>query len=346
MLHFIEAAGTPRQVAAVIRETLRSEIKISYALHQEKLQAHPAAHIEKKLIALQHSVEKYFPNLLAELRGLAAGAAVPLRDALVFSFEEELLSTEVSFEEERRAGREYHERCTAFAIRDGAHYWFGHNEDWDIELPLYVARVKPRGAPAFLAVGNAGQLPGTVAGLNEHGLAYSGNSIYGSTTDHGLPKTYCLRSFLGARNFADVASLVRQSPRTLGNNSIIISESEKKIATIEWSARKLEIFEPDTDFFVHTNHFLLPKMRAEQAKLPSRSSLARYRRANRLISRLSSPTLTDLQKILSDHAYNPIGICRHGKSTTLASLIFDVTGRALHIAYRSPCQNSYQTFAL
>ncbi len=328
MYPYLEVTGTHQQIGEAIGEQFRTEIKRSLAHHFRKIKIKDPQ-LQQNLAALTRTATRFFPDFIQELQGIARGSGQLFERLLIFSFEEELLPAE---------------KCTTVAFQNKTGVFFGHNEDWNIPLALYIIKAKPVGKPAFIGVANAGQFPGTVAGLNEFGIAYSGNSIATALNPKGLSKTYCLRSFLEATSLAKAIDRVAHHQRTIGNNSILVSGKEKKILSLEWSPTALQAM-PENMATCHTNHFLSKRLLPHETRRSNNSPI-RYHTARAFLTTQNPQSLNDLATLLSSHAHAPQSICRHGKTHTLASILIDATNLTLSIAAGPPCSHKYTTYPL
>jgi isopenicillin-N N-acyltransferase-like protein len=329
MFPYIEVSGTHRDIGRAIGETLSLPIKKSLSAHFGRLHQIKKILSPKVVQALTKTVERYFPRFVDEVRGISEGSNVSFDKLLQFSFEEELMPGE---------------KCTSLAVKSGKTILFGHNEDWDIKLPLYVVKARPKGQPRYVSVANAGQFPGTVAGLNEYGFAYAGNSIATKINFHGLPKTYCLRSFLECKTITDAITVIAQAPRAIGNNSVLVSQKEQQIVALEWSPYAYSITEADRGLG-HTNHYI-SKLHSQQSVKTSYSSAQRLRFIEKRMLQLKKPTLGLMKRILRTHINSRVSICRHTGWKTLASIIVDTTARKMYVSDGTPCNHSYKTFSL
>lgn len=329
MLPYIEVKGTHRQIGQAIGEETRNEVasalKMHFGrLHQRKLKKQNAA-IKK----LTSTVEKFFPDYIEEVKGIGDGANQPFEQLLLFSFEEELSPGE---------------KCSSLALKTKNNIFFAHNEDWDLGLPLYMVKAKPKGKPAFISLANAGQFCGTVVGMNEYGFVYGGNSINTKLDFNGLPKVYCLRSFLECKTISDAVKIISKAKRAIGNNSVLVSRKQMSVATLEWSPQKFIL--KKCDKVAHTNHFITKEMSAHQTTSTSRSSKARYDFLKTTLEKNEGMSLKEIKNIMSTHINSNFAICQHGTYVTLASVIVDVNKRVFFVSHGNPCRHKYLKYEL
>jgi len=325
--------GSHKAIGRALGEGLREEISRSLNIYFDANKNEKGKTAEFQ--SLLRIAKKEFPAFVEEAEGIAEGSNQPLELILRFSFEEELVPGE---------------HCTSVAIKKKGKILYGHNENWDLSLDLYVAKVKPDGKPAFLSVGYAGQFP--IMGLNEEGVAFSGNSVETTICYTGLPKTYLLRSFLETRNIKDAISRVSNAKtgRSIGNISIIASAKESRMVQLEWSPERVDSLESDS-FLTATNYFKSGKMQEYQHwdKADVKFLLKRLGRLDELAKSVNNLSLDSMKKILRDHFNKPESICKHEKgdgTNTIGSLIMEPAKGKLHFAYGKPCETEYTEYKL
>ena len=281
-------------------------------------------------------ISKHFPQYLSELRGLANGSSIPLRDVLLLGNEETILNSAQN-------------RCTTFAYAGAESVVLGHNEDWEAgyEDKLYVVRATPREGAAFLSLAYLGCLGGSSVALNEHGVAFSGNSILeGSQT--GIPKNIILRSQIEAKNIKEFEGLATFKPRAVPNHSMAI-DRKGDIVSIEVGLKQQSVCYTSGKY-VHTNHPTHKKMiQLETGSMEN--SIARYTTAKKLIS--NNPLDDKLAKeILRSHEKKPDTICIHPQTEgyshhrTVASAVVNLSELSLSVTLGNPCRSRYEKFYL
>lgn len=329
MFPFIEVAGTHRQIGEAIGEALRKQITTGLGGYLGRLQARKRKPKPEQIASLTKIVKKYFPDFVEELEGMAEGSGQPISQFLKYSFEEELLPAE---------------RCTTLAVKSKNTIIFAHNEDWDVGLPLYVIKAKPKNKPSFLALAQAGQFPGMV-GYNDRGLIFSNNSLDTRINFKGIPKLYCLRKFFECSTVDEVVSSIARHDRASGNNSLFVSSCEKRIASLEWTPGSYHLEEAERGLG-HTNHFLDKKLKSEQNFETTYSSLHRLLHLEGNLLLKENPGLNDVKKTMRAHLNDKVSICRHTGSQTLASVIVDTGAQKMLVAAGNPCSHPYRSYSL
>ncbi|MBI1917281.1 MAG: hypothetical protein HYS12_21485 [Planctomycetes bacterium] len=137
-----EARGTPRELGRQHGEQARARIQafLNYLAHSLRLSREA---IRSRALRFLPLFERYCPQLVEEVRGLAEGADVSFSDALAVQIRGEL-------------GQVNGEGCTTFVVSArgtaGGQVLIGQNSDVKPELEdlAYVLRLEPEGKPALL----------------------------------------------------------------------------------------------------------------------------------------------------------------------------------------------------
>lgn len=338
---YIEVSGTNYQIGCAIGEHIREKIQ-DYGMRMKALYSTlvkgSGYNLGRMATKTKRLTEKYFPQYLDELRGIANGSGISLNEMLLLCSEETLLET-------IKGGK-----CTTFAYACSEGALLCHNEDWlpGYEDDLYIVKAKPKKGASFLSLAYIGALPGSSVALNNYGIAFSGNSLLGGAQE-GLPKNIILRSQIEARTLEEFEKIASFSPRAIPNHSMAI-DKEGHMLSMELALDRYCAFYTNDAFFVHTNHALHPHI-ASLEIVPIKDSTARYNTAfeklqnNRLSSSLA-------KKILRSHDKEPYTICAHAKteeghnSQTAASIIVNVNDVSMLIAQGNPCKSKYKAYSL
>jgi isopenicillin-N N-acyltransferase-like protein len=297
--------------------------------------------------SLDPILEAHAPDLLIEMRGIAAGASCDLVDVLLINARSELMGA---------MGE-----CTALAaapeVTVQGQVLLGQNWDWytAIEAEPILLHIRQPGRPEILTLTEAGQV--AKIGLNSAGLGVCLNFLGHEHRGQGLPVHVLLRQMLGCAHLGEAVRAALSVPRA-GAANILLAHAEGEILDLELTATDADFLHGDTGWLVHANHFESPRLRGGDTDLPtSMSTLARAARARRLLSAAAvEPGISEdtFRAILRDHAYGSYAICRHAepaepslqRTATCASAIMDLSGRTLHLAVGQPCQAQYQAFSL
>ena len=293
--------------------------------------------------------EKHCPHLVAEIRGLADGAAVSLEEAYLLQIRGEVL------------GAMDLGGCTTFAIGpDGTaagSRLIGQNSDMghaQEEVGIVLHAVPDRG-PRLLMWTFGGQLG--YHGMNSVGVAQFANSLSGGPGWRlGLPHYPLKRRMLEQTTVDEVLAQMDAMPVS-SNGNYMLTGGCARIVDVELTPEGYATIDPDERaFLVHANHFLSDRFRTpdtDTEALPD--SLHRQRRMTDLIAtRWGHITVDDMKEFLSDHQDGPKSICRHDTDEafdramtvgkTVASLIAEPDAGRLHVATGNPCEGRWAAY--
>ena len=278
-------------------------------------------------------IEELHPDILDEAKGLAKGAEVPFSEILVSLCEEELLEYNIS-------------RCTsvAFETKDGP--LLGHNEDW---LPayrnngLYLVKGDIDGE-RFLALSYMATIPGGSCGMNDKGLAYSGNSISSKRFRIGLPRSIQLRSMLQAGSRQKVTAIGDERYSITGNE--LFAWANGLLYDVEDLFLHQERF-ISHQYLAHTNH---PINQDDQTEVNThRESVKRLEKVEEMLIANPVRTIETMKEILTEHS---TGICGHPvkddpyNGVTIGSILANPKKQWLEICYATPCDHEYIRYSL
>jgi predicted choloylglycine hydrolase len=324
----LDARGTPYEIGHRIGAAAPDlvgrtvELVCRFELSREEL--------ARRLAPVERRLRERLPRVLEEAEGLAEGAGIDRRDALVLSVASDLHG--------RLPGW-----CSLGAVPGGAGVLVGKNLDTSPEMAdvQVVERLVPEGGLAYVHVTAAGAM-WTDGGVNEAGLALVNSSLAAAEPDpEGLPDGIVARELLA--RCETVAAAVELAERhgfmTLGEN-ILVADAAGDAAVIEklpgaQSVRRGEAL-------VACNHPLAARL----DRLMSASDAIRQNSEGRLAhldgaahSR-SRWTVEDLASVLRDHEG---GVCQHGADGlwTVASLIASPSERRLWAAGGPPCKTEF-----
>ncbi|BCB75365.1 C45 family autoproteolytic acyltransferase/hydolase [Phytohabitans flavus] len=263
----------------------------------------------------------------AELRGIAAGAGVPLHDVVLLNAFE---AVEVARQVELGG-------CTAVALPGPI---LAQNWDANPSLAATVGIHLHRGPdiPTTVLLASPGGL-GWI-GLNAHGVALVNNDLLTRAVRPGVPSQAVRRDALAQATAARALHAIVSRP-AVGGRAYLLADAGGDVVTVEVAAEAGPAVTRHPGGTVHTNHALAPTIAAHEdsdlltATYPS--SHARLRRATDLATR---PDATP-HLVLTDHAGQPLSICRHPSAeeptVTAASVVFDCARRHATITLGNPC---------
>lgn len=368
-LQLLVLDAMPRQRGQIHGETLAGRIHthLERWLHflGEETGLEPRRYLRQFLADTDFipAAEKWTPDLLEELRGIAEGsrADFDLIFARMLSDEEPWYRLGVKF-----GDGVFGEHCSALGVHEPGqpHPIIAQNMDtaFVMDGSQVVLHIKQPGSPVeALVFTAAGKI--SLCGLNNFGVGICCNTLLqlDYRTD-GLAEDFVVRGVLQQRSLADALAFMRRIEHASGQNYII--GGREGIVDLECSAHKVveQRPRPQANRLYHTNH---PLANDDQAIF--RRRLERHGEANR--RQLASSTTTydryatlqakagdfsagltleRIKEILCTHEGGaPICIDRGaGKLVTLGSLIMELGERPLlHAAGGPPCSTPYQVFS-
>lgn len=271
------------------------------------------------------------PGLVAEIEGMAEGAAAPWWQMFAASAFEEL---EQLIEPARAAAPS---RCSAFAVHRDGRTWLGHDEQWlaaDTATSAVVVAV-PDDGPAFASPTVASCLP--AVGINAHGVAQAIMSLTAEDDGLGTPRVVVSRAGLQAADPGDAVARATP-PGRAGGYAHLFAFADGEHFVVETSATGSAVVQDDC----HTNHYLdeglATRSRAGKA---SRGRLAALREevAGR---RFDGPE--DVRQALAIHRGDPEHVCRHPierdgdePEAVIFAMACDPENRRLWVRGGTPC---------
>ena len=255
------------------------------------------------------AIGRHTPDLLEEVRGLAAGAGVD--PDLMFALQ--LMDEEWFYRRGAGLRRRAPDKCSSLAIVEpGGPTWIGQNMDLGRythghQVALRIAA--DGGHPGSLVFTTAGVI--ALMGVNDAGLGVCVNSLPQlPSAPQGVPVAFVVRRLLQARTVAEAAALVLEIPHATNQHYLLAEPGA--LRSFEASAAGVtEYRPPDPRRIFHTNHPLTEEQGTPEAEAARHNSA---RRLASVVGRLSggAPGLADIQASLSacDDPDNPV--CRTG----------------------------------
>ena len=260
-------------------------------------------------------VEAFDPAYVAEMRGIARGAAVAFEDVMLLNCRTEILQ----LAKRGTPAEDDPDGCTGAillpeATADGA-LLHGQNWDWKSECAEtgVVLRIRREDGPDILTFVEAGGL--ARAGLNAAGIAVTANYLE-SDRDYrqeGVPLSLLRRKALEQSQVALAIRTFYATPKSASNN-IMLSHASGFAIDIECAPDESFLLEPQDGMLVHANHWRSP---AALAKLKDTGiaatpdSVYRDRRVlDALRAKRGRLTMEDLRAAFFDDWQSPWSVCR------------------------------------
>ena len=311
-----------------------------------------AAGLLKKFIPMYlPAAEKYAPEIIEEMKGMAAGAKVDLQDILFLNITYEISTPSVM-------------GCTAFAAAGeavaGGGVIAGQNFDYigPWEEFVLLLKMKPLAGPQILAVTAAGCLG--LIGLNSAGISLNLNLLKNkdSMTPHaGVPTHIILRKVFSCETISEAITAIASAEGRAAKN-YLVTNRQGDITDIETTTDDLDIQFPERGILTHANYFKTDRFKSNDIApmfLPD-SYIRSHRLFELMESRHGSLSVDVMKQLLQDHNNHPSSICRHPNPRaplpiskmmkTLVSVISCPEEQKAYIALGNPCENEYFEYSL
>lgn len=290
------------------------------------------------------AAQRWTPELLEEIGGIAEGSGIPRDTILALQFLEEM-----SWFIQRLFGAHPDGQCTVLGAFDQGDYpailaQNADNPDF-FSGRQTLLHVKHSGSPreAFVLT-----IPGLIGayGLNSRGVGVGVNEMVHcmNKSTEGLGTQFVARGILARSTVEEAIEFVRAVKHASGNTFTIGGPG--RVTAYECGPGKVVPFIPGEAATVtyHTNHPLANDDRAPGEPPPDPGSHARLEALERRLGQAQWPLTVEAAKdILSGHDSEEYPVCRH--DVTRFSLVMELSARpVLHVATGPPCRSEFWTF--
>lgn len=304
-------------------------------------------------------VEKYNPDYIEEVQGIADGAGMKLADLMVLNSRTEL--QKLSCNSKDKSGRlislhpqEELEACTSIAVTgektvDGATYvgqtW--DNYSWCDDCLIFHIIEQKNGKPSIAYCGEAGII--CRSGINSAGIGDGVNSLSTNApvSFEGVPLQFLLRGVLDADNLGAAIDAVNGGKNAAVNN-IMIAHKDNEAANVEMDSDCCGILYPIDFILTHANHYVsVGHPRYPHIDMGSGNSFVRHNRSDKLLRMIDRKiSMEDIKKVFSDHGDKPQCICRHidkrypseEQIKTVFSFVCNLTTLEMEFSPHNPCE--------
>jgi isopenicillin-N N-acyltransferase like protein len=300
----------------------------------------------------QQLIEQDYPELLAEMAGIAEGAGVRLSEIVTLNCRGEIVY-DTGF------GREI-EGCTSFSLAAPAagdgHVYAGQNWDWrhQVRHTVIILRVVQPPKPTLIMQVEAGQIGRH--GANSEGIALNANGLGGRFDNSiGVPQTVIRRLVLDSANINDALWVLTKTRAHIASNALLTHRSGFSI-DLETTPGAIGWLYPTDGLLVHGNHYQagIPPQLAATYRPMSPDSLLRVPRVQKGLAAAAScdksvDVRTTIRTTMSDHLGYPESVCTHPDDrqnpvrqwSTLVSSCVDLTTGDYYLSPGVPCEHPY-----
>ncbi|KAK4939846.1 hypothetical protein LTR10_019913 [Elasticomyces elasticus] len=333
----VVASGTPWEIGFAHGSQIPNRIAVCISNYEKLFLETAGADWAESCVRAEtylSSLEQNEPDLVEEMRGIAAGAGVDFLDILALNLRSEISLTN------------YSDGCTSVVTQTPtSEVYLAQNWDWVGEAGNSTAffDIRKNGMPRIHIFGEAGIV--AKFGFNEAGVGVCMNAIRcGTVAKNHLPVHLAMRRVLECKSFDEAFAMLSKKGIASCCN-VMIADRNGSFATIECTPKGLApIFpEPGTSTTFHTNHLWSPKVPEGIRDHPSKNSFTRLERIREL-SLGQHASVAKIRSWMSDEQGTPVSICRSTppgakgieRMETLATIIIDLSSMKAEVSLGRP----------
>lgn len=346
MIHrYIEVTGTAYERGQQIGQVLKMQIETNLASQKLFYQDSAEALNLWQEQAEQYLIytEKFAPEVVAELKGIASGSQLPFEEILYLytvyerSFFDQLVS----------------DKCTSFAAQgtatlDGSVICGQTNDErldeYRSEVDCVVHHTDPVTNLETLIYSHPG-IPAYM-GMNNYGLAVMWTFIDNGNRKEGLPTAGIIRGLLACKTLAEARTFLIEVPHAVPNQ-FTLAHATDGLASFECFPNQL--YEQESAaIMIHANHNSIATTEPEMGG--SKTSHSRFEAMNTIVHEQYGKITAEMGKdFLASHRNFPKSICNHPSpehplSKSLASMVFDLGKGEMHLAFGNACEQPFHTY--
>jgi isopenicillin-N N-acyltransferase like protein len=323
--------GSPRDMGRAYGEALGPQIREAVSFYESIAldKGSDMARVESDLGPYVEVSEGAWPDLAAEIDGIAEGAGIDREAAWVLNCIEEVWPFESCV------------TMSSGSFLMHAEQWYAGHER------VAVINAEPEDGPAFLSPTCVGFLP--AVGMSSAGFAQGIDSLSARDDRPGIPRVLVSRRSLGANSIDEAVAAACVSGRAGGYGHTLKSNGQTVV--VETTAASSHVF---YDAPAHTNHYLSSNLR-QVGDNPSRGSQVRLERATQMLEESEPRTLAQCVALLSDHGDGAPSTCLHGSATkgqdaeepdptsttTAFGMVCDVSTGKMLVSEGRPCSSTW-----
>jgi len=356
----VEIAGRPYERGVGYGRAATPRIKRSVQLYADQMRGMSFSWDEIRGIVAGFvpKMENFAPDLIEEMRGIAAGADCAFEEIALVNCRTEV----VQIGERRALALGARDGCTGVialpeATADGT-LIHAQNWDWKPECvaTAIVLRVRRDDGPDLLTFTEAGGL--ARSGFNAAGLAITANYLESDRDfrELGIPLPLIRRRFLESAHLAQGIKIVATTPKSIANNMMLSVASGFGI-DFECAPDEAFALYPEDGLLVHANHWTsapaLAKLKDTGIESVPDSYYRDYRVRQALKPKIGRLAPDDIKAALFDDFGTPYAVCRpphdgpsHSISATVAMIVMQPELGLMQIAPMPALNREFTTYSL
>jgi len=372
-MHIVEMSGPARQRGRMHGEQMRPQIQTLFAYARENLKQAGGPKLEDMCALFlrstghQAAAQKWTPELVEEITGIAEAADVDLAVLWMFQLQDESYWFSTGQLDHFTSSTDPN-RCSSVGIsrQDRRPVLLAQNLDTPSLYNGYQTLLHiqyPESDQEAYVVTEPGLVG--ICGLNSSPLGVCQNTLAMklSYNPDGLPAMLVARGLIDQPDLDSARAFLHQVPHASGINYMLADETT--VEDYECSPNQVRRFLPENggSCMAHTNHPLVNTDRIDPQELSdgfrklfwasNEHSFTRLECLDRQLSSQDGPVdVARLKQVLSSHDSTEFPVCRHHqpdadpmRGMTNDSLIMVMSRPAeLHITSGPPCSHEYKTF--
>jgi predicted choloylglycine hydrolase len=238
---------------------------------------------------LQANAEKFYPQYVEEMRGIADGARMKYRDIAIVNFRHSIKLEIPKIE------------CSTLIFKKDDKILLAHNEDHEqtIRDYSYILIAKYEKGPTLFTYSYPGCIPGNSVSFSSHGIVMSGNALQDPDLKTGLPKGLLDHAMVEAKKIDNAVKICQTKGRSGGYSYNLVSQHEQKALNLETTTSRSGLTLVN-DKYYRTNHYISNDLSDILTDNETNyRSLERYKRGMQLLPQVEKSAEGAL-KILSD----------------------------------------------
>ena len=286
---------------------------------------------------LRDAALAHYPEVVAELDGMAEGLGWPAEDIFLWNCRGELIHNSP-------------DGCTTFGATARGETLIAHNEDGDPFLrgKGLIVDLQPDGKPGFISFYYPGSLPGHTFAANRAGLVQAINNLRIRHPAAGVPRMILARAVLDARTLDEALHRLQAAPRASGFHHTLGAMGDERVMSVEATAKRCSV-EHIATASGHANHMIHTGCE-DEAQIVTDSSRDRQARVEALLERQSAHIDGDaLVHMLHDKAAEGLPIYRDDPNdpddeNTLATALFRIRRDGVAMQVHAERRVVFETF--
>ncbi len=280
--------------------------------------------ILRHAVYFRNIIDEFNPAYSEEIKGIAQGAGVDLLWIVALNARTEILSRNACASNE----------CTAVYFPTPS--ILGQNWDWGKALePLTVLmKIEQPAGHVIMMITEPGII-GKI-GMNNAGLGVCLNILTLGKRLVGLPVHIILRAILDCKSLAQVDALLTQHGNGKASN-IIVADASGNGFDMEFCDQTSYRLVAESDYLLHTNHYLGNPINSEQNPDFS-SSYTRFSKAMQILSDHRERSVESMCELLSDESDQSLPIYREYVSDesvhelgTICTIVMELAQQKMHV---------------